>query len=316
MKVVRYLPEQKDVWNDFVRHSKNGTFLFCRQYMDYHSDRFADHSLMFYDDKNRLVALMPGNVKDNVYYSHQGLTYGGFVLTDKASVMDVMTLFDVTIGYLNSNGYTKWFYKQMPTIYHRCPAEEDEYALWRYGAKLECCNIATSIPLHTPILPPVEKCRRRRQRQAIRAGFEIVDNADVADFWPILEESLMAHHNAKPVHTVYEMSLLKQQCPDDIDCKLVVDITGKPVAGVVLFVTPEVVHVQYGHATLEGYESHVMDYLYFELLERYRSDGHTLYFDFGTSNEQSGRYLNENLVIQKEGFGGRAVAYKTYRIDL
>lgn len=29
------------------------------------------------------------------------------------------------------------------------------------------------------------------------------------------------------------------------------------------------------------------------------------YFDFGISTEQNGKYLNEGLIAQKEGFGGR-----------
>ena len=38
------------------------------------------------------------------------------------------------------------------------------------------------------------------------------------------------------------------------------------------------------------------------------------YFDFGTSNEDMGRYLNEGLIYQKEGFGGRAVCYDWYEV--
>ena len=37
-----------DAWNHFVAQSKNGTFLLDRRYMDYHADRFEDHSLMVY----------------------------------------------------------------------------------------------------------------------------------------------------------------------------------------------------------------------------------------------------------------------------
>ena len=47
LNIVRYTAEQKTVWDSFVATSKNGTFLFMRDYMDYHADRFADHSLMF-----------------------------------------------------------------------------------------------------------------------------------------------------------------------------------------------------------------------------------------------------------------------------
>ena len=38
--IVRYSAEEKEHWDRFVRHSKNGTFLLQRDYMDYHAERF------------------------------------------------------------------------------------------------------------------------------------------------------------------------------------------------------------------------------------------------------------------------------------
>lgn len=40
------------------------------------------------------------------------------------------------------------------------------------------------------------------------------------------------------------------------------------------------------------------------------------WFDFGISCKQEGRYLNEGLAAQKEGFGARAVVHDFYRIEL
>jgi hypothetical protein len=56
-----------------------------------------------------------------------------------------------------------------------------------------------------------------------------------------------------------------------------------------------------------------MDLLYGTLIEQYRQRPEFRYFDFGTSNEDAGRYLNETLIAQKEGFGGRGVAYRIFR---
>ena len=52
--------EERDEWDAFVAASKNGTFLFLRDYMDYHADRFADHSLIV-RDRSGIVALLPAN---------------------------------------------------------------------------------------------------------------------------------------------------------------------------------------------------------------------------------------------------------------
>ena len=75
LNIVRYTAEQKTVWDSFVATSKNGTFLFMRDYMDYHADRFADHSLMFYKG-GRLIALLPGNESDDcLLYTSQSPRY-------------------------------------------------------------------------------------------------------------------------------------------------------------------------------------------------------------------------------------------------
>ena len=38
------------------------------------------------------------------------------------------------------------------------------------------------------------------------------------------------------------------------------------------------------------------------------------WFDFGISNEDHGRVLNEGLVMQKEGFGARSVVHDHYEL--
>ena len=61
-EIIRYTPDKADEWNQFIAKSKNGTFLFDRHYMDYHRDRFEDHSLMFYLE-GALYALMPATAE-------------------------------------------------------------------------------------------------------------------------------------------------------------------------------------------------------------------------------------------------------------
>ena len=63
-------------WNAFIGQAKNATFLFHRDFMEYHSDRFQDYSLIVLDGE-KWVAVLPANVVENQVFSHQGLTYGG-----------------------------------------------------------------------------------------------------------------------------------------------------------------------------------------------------------------------------------------------
>ena len=98
-----YRESLKNEWNEHIARSKNGTFLTDRNYMDYHSDRFKDFSLMFYS-KDKLSAVLPGNIKDNVYYSHQGLTYGGLIIDSKCKTADVCRIFEEANTFLKGHG--------------------------------------------------------------------------------------------------------------------------------------------------------------------------------------------------------------------
>lgn len=320
MQIHRYTPQDQSVWDAFVRSSKNGTFLFERRYMDYHSDRFCDHSLIISDDKGRLLALLPANEVTSPHlslYSHQGLTYGGFVLSSTIMAEQVMQLFDAVIAYLRPLGFTEWYYKPMPTIYHQCPAEEDQYALFRHDAQLVVCNLSCTVPLSfTPQQPPVERRRRRGVTRAESLGYQVIADAPLERFWPIMVRNLQERYDAAPVHTLAEMQLLQGRLPEHIRCYLCLDAQGEPQAGAVIYLAhPMTIHVQYGHATAQGKSDGALDLLYTQLIDHYRTEGYH-YFDFGTSNEQGGRILNASLIAQKEGFGGRGIAYRTYLIHL
>ena len=65
ISICRYEAKKKEEWNDFNKTSKNSLFMFDRNYMEYHSNRFIDHSLMFYDEDDRLIALLPMNKNEN-----------------------------------------------------------------------------------------------------------------------------------------------------------------------------------------------------------------------------------------------------------
>ena len=65
IEVKRYTDADADLWNKFNAESKNPLFMFDRNYMDYHRDRFQDHSLIFYEDE-KLVAILPMSERENI----------------------------------------------------------------------------------------------------------------------------------------------------------------------------------------------------------------------------------------------------------
>src|SRR5690349_11161078 len=99
MIVRQYEQSDRESWNEFIESSKNGTFLFDRNYMDYHSNRFKDNSLMIYDSKEKLVAVLPANKRENILLSHGGLTYGGLITNDKITTPLVIEIFSDVLDH-------------------------------------------------------------------------------------------------------------------------------------------------------------------------------------------------------------------------
>lgn len=319
INICRYTQNKQSEWDAFVKVSKNGTFLFLRDYMDYHSDRFTDHSLMYYNEKGKLIAVLPANtyhLSPTTLHSHQGLTYGGFVLYLGAHISEVGEIFKQTIEYLRENGIKQWRYKQIPHIYHLLPSEEEDYWLWRNNATETACNMMTVIDFASPTESITSSRKRTYHSKLIRQGYTVDFNADIRSFWPILESNLMERFNSRPVHSLSEIEMLQKRFPENIVCCTIKNSSGDVVAGTILFITQQVVRTQYISASHEGKRANALDCLMLTLINHYKSLPQYRYFEFGTSMAEDGESLNSGLILQKEGFGGRAVACKIYCIDI
>ena len=294
-----------------MAESKNGTFLFDRRYMDYHADRFEDHSLMFYDG-SRLLAVLPAHLSGDTLCSHNGLTYGGLLMSRRLTVVQTLRLFRELNDYLRAEDIRHVSYKCIPWIYHRLSAEEDLYALYHEcRARIVARDFATNIFLSGGMR--WDRVRRRGVTRARKAGVSMECSDDYAAFWEVLTQNLLSKYGVRPVHTLQEIELLHSRFPENIRLYQALR-DGEVLGGVVLYVSPQVVHAQYSSATPEGKKLGVIDLLYDRIFSDYRDYP---YFDFGRSTEQpDGSGLNEQLVFQKEGFGGRGLCYDIYEYDL
>ena len=309
--IVRYIPEKADEWNRFVAQSKNGTFLFFRNYMDYHSDRFEDYSLMFYRD-GRLYGLMPANRKGDVFQTHAGLTYGGLVMDSKTTAAATVELFRELNEYLLANGFRHVFYKCIPWMYHQLAAEEDLYAIARTcDFRLQERDLGTVIIQSNTIR--WERIRRRALKRAQEAGIFVERSNDLAGFWQVLCDNLKRTYNSKPVHTLEEMELLHSRFPENI-VLYVAKKDDEILAGMVLYVSKQVVRAQYSSASVLGKELGAIDIIYDRVI--CHDYAHLPYFEFGTSAYADSNAINETLIFQKEGFGGRGICFDRYEWDL
>ena len=312
IEIIKYDESRKEQWDAFVKVSRNGTFLFERNYMNYHQDRFVDCSLMIFNDNN-LCALLPATLHEDrlAIVSHGGLTYGSFIVDATVTTAMMLEIFSSVIEYFRcESGAKKIVYRPIPYIYHQYPTEEDLYALFRYNAQLVERKISSTINLREPL--PFKG--RRKLTAAMKSRLHIVEDDDFAAFWEVLTKRLVNKYDVLPVHTLNEIELLHSRFPENIRLFRVTDSLGATLGGVVMYIMKNVVHTQYTATTDEGRRIGVLDYLYsFLISERFSAYE---YLDFGISTEQDGRVLNCGLIAQKEGLGGRGVVYDTYEIDL
>ncbi len=317
MNIKVYEQHDKKVWDATVCASRNGTFLFQRDFMDYHKDRFEDASLLITDDRQRCIGLLPANKKGDAIETHGGLTYGGLITTEKAGTVAVKDMLRLCAQHYLERGCRTMTYKPVPHIYHSHPAEEDLYWLFRADAKLIARAVSSCIDLSAP--PSFSTLRQRKARKAEQEGIRIAEESTaeaLSQYWELLNEVLQTHHSAKPVHTTAELEQLLRAFPENIRLYTArtEDEAQRLLAGCILFLTKNVCHAQYIAAGAEGREKGALDLLFKRLIRH--EFAQKKYFDFGISTENGGRFLNEGLAFQKEGFGGRGICYDTYQIEL
>lgn len=309
-KVVRYCPLKSGAWNSFVSSSKNATFLFHRDFMEYHQDRFEDFSLMVYKNE-KLVALLPANKVEDELHSHQGLTYGGLVLPKNIRFENVLKCFEMLLGFLHEQNIHTLYLKELPTIYHQIPAEEIAYLIFILNGKLVRKDTLSVIGLQNKL--PFSKSRLEGIKRTNNHGLSIRNDDDFKTFWKkILKPNLSKKHDANPVHSLEEILYLKEKFPKNIK-QFNVYHGNKIVAGATIFETKTVAHCQYISGNDDKNSLGSLDGLHDYLINTVYTNKR--YFDFGISNENDGRNINAGLQFWKEGFGARTMTQDFYKID-
>ena len=111
LQVTKYEGNRKLEWDNFAKSSKNGHFFFYRDYMEYHSDRFQDFSLIIYNYKGNIMALLPASIDGDTVISHGGLTFGGFVCDSKMTAAKMLDVFASVKHFLKNAGVRMFIYK-------------------------------------------------------------------------------------------------------------------------------------------------------------------------------------------------------------
>ena len=312
--IIKYSNEHKKEWDSFITNSKNGVFFFLRDFVEYHSNRFTDYSLMLYEDK-KLKAVLPANIDGSTLFSHKGLSFGGMILNPKITTISVVNIFSEFLEFAKQKGITKIVYKCIPYIYHIHPAQEDLYSLYQANAIL--IKRCPSAVIRMRNKSDFRTLRKRGVKKGIKNKLVIKQTQDYKTFWNIVTTNLMDRHKVIATHSLAEIEYLRNKFSKYI--QLFASFKNeKMIAGVVMYESRTVARAQYIATIHKGRNMGALDIIFNYLINTHYIDKD--YFDFGISTEtylvDNKLVLNEGLVFQKEGFGGRSVMYDTYEINL
>jgi hypothetical protein len=314
LEILPFNSNNENIWDDFVNSSVNATFLHSRKFLNYHGDRFKDVSILIFNS-NRLVGVFPASeatVDKKLIISHPGITYGGIIHNGWLNGGRMIDAFIAISKYYSETGYQRLQYKAVPFIYSTRGSQDDLYALFRMQAIRMRCDLSCTIDLLSH-----REITNRRKRNLKKSHKHVIISKDplfLGELWEVIKANLASRHKTTPVHSLHEITFLKNQFPDNISIYSAL-IDGIPQGGVIFFNSPLVWHAQYIAANQKAMAVSALDSVFEAAILDALKAG-VRYFDFGTSNEKDGYFLNENLYRYKSEFGGGGVVYEVYEVQL
>ena len=302
-EIKYYTPSDIDAWNELIDISSNGVFLHSRNFMDYHKDRFTDASLVVYSGKE-LLAVLPGNSYQKSFLSHQGLTYGGWIFKKGIDSVLQQEIIQSTLKFLFRKGFDRIRVKPVPEFYHSEKLDNDALMLSSGGVLVD------EDPNYAIELPKVISDRGKRWgvQKAMNLGIHIEEDDGFVTFW---EEILMPYHKQvlgyEPVHSLAEIEYLAGKNPEKIR-QFNAYHKGQILAGVTVFVHPEVARTQYIASTEDGRKNRAVDLLIGFLMRHVGEK----YIDLGGVTDPKTGLPKESLVQWKESFGGELYVGKVW----
>ncbi len=305
-QLVAYSGKFRRDWDSLVATARNGLFLFFRDFLEYHADRFDDASFLLYR-QGKVVALLPAHIVSNELRSHYGLTFGGWVVAPDCRYEDMEVGFNLLEQEMRQLDLARLIYRPVPFPYQSEPCGDDLYLLQQRGARCESSILGAFM---STMVDRVGKKQLRKNLRKAEEKFpcQFHETDDLDRFWDFLTKFLQARHRSEPVHRLDEIKLLKSRFPENI--RFAVASNGDEwYGGEVLFLSGQVTRFQYGFRNLEQSLSNV----HLRLFEWIRRQPEYLrpWIDLGTSMDpESGRLL-KSLHGHKENLGCRGIPLLT-----
>lgn len=306
IEVRKYEEGYREQWEDFIERSANGTFLQRRSFIEYHGDRFEDASLMVWEGEE-LLSVFPAHRVGDQIFSHQGLSFGGWIIRVGLNEITVEKIISETLELFKSKGIEKVSVTPIPEFYYTQVLSESVYRHNGFSS-------ASSSPTYVISLPNTIKNKGRKWalKKANKNAIRIEEGEVDQDFW---EKLLVPQHlyqmGKLPVHSWEEIKTLSLAHKGRIRL-LSAYLEGKRVGGIVLFKHSKVIRLQYIAVNKEGREKSVMDLMMDYLMQIPQ----TQYLDLGGVVDPRTKEPNFGLVYWKESFGSVPKIVHSYQKQL
>jgi hypothetical protein len=306
MKIVEYNDNYQDIWDEFVKNSKNGTIFHTRKFLSYHpAERFKDESILIYK-KNKLIALFPAIEFENRIISHRGSTYGGLVVGVKNRLSDSLEIWKEIINY-----YDKIIeFRKSEYIFDLYPSEEVIFSAKKLGFKEVNEELSTCLDLNN-----IKLTKGRKWALTKCKNLKIVfDDKDYKSYYKILKNNLIKH-NSTPTHSLEEMIKLKSLLPNNYFL-VTIYLDDKMIAGIwLVLANSKTAHTFYIAQNYDYTEFQPLSCIVKNIIE-FLKERNFKYLNFGISTENGGKIINKGLFEFKESFGGFGVSRYYFRREV
>lgn len=322
IEVIRYSEQYRDKWEKFVlNNSTNGSFLMSRNFLDYHKDRFVDHSVLFIRGGSNIVGVCPAIEKvengKKQFISHAGSTFGGIIVgKEYHNITNISGMVEALDEYLKNDGFSYALIKNPNEIFASENSNLIDYMFYHQGYQnydeLSFAVDFSKVP-NDDIVMNFKSKTRNLYRTSLKNNLELkslTTKEEIADFYAILCKSL-EKYETKPVHSLDELYELYFDRLSNVIRFYGVYSEGKMISGSMVFIINNVFHTQYLAADPEYLYLKPMDFMDGSLIILAHDEGFK-FFSFGISTEDHGHYLNENLAKFKEGFGTQFYINKSF----
>lgn len=320
IKVKKYTETHREEWEEMVRRAPAGTLYHRRDFLDYHpSDRFEEHSLLFYYKGENLLGVLPlaYDRSDGVLArSPFGGSYGGLVLSEGCPFRYVNRIVESAMEYLRSNGVDRVRIRPTPREQCHTPSAYQEFSYRYHGFEIADQEVTSVIDLSRFDDDPFDiyesRCRRA-VRKAKKEGLTVkADTDDWGMFHGILTDTL-DRHGKKPTHSLRDLRSLYDLVPNRIRLSLAY-LDDTPVAGIMVFLLNETTACIYYNCHKTDYREYNPVNLLIDNEIRWANKNGYRYVDQGTSIEND--YWNDGLVKFKESFGASGHFRTVYKNHL